>query len=92
MSCGGGLCKKYWGGQESRQVQITSLNPTESRQQDSFLDNTYQLKREKINQAVDLINERYGEFTVAPMPVIGRSKMPNVIALAWKPTGHRKTI
>lgn len=83
---------KHWSGQEARQVQITALNPTECRQQDLFLDNTQQLKREKINQAVDMINDRYGEFTVAPMPVIGRSEMPNVIAPAWKPTGHRKTI
>ncbi len=84
--------QKHWIGQEARQVQITALNPTESRQQDLFLDNTLQIKREKINQAVDKINQRYGEFTVAPMPVIGRSEMPNVIAPAWKPTGHRKTI
>lgn len=83
---------KYWSGQTARQVQITALNPTECRQLDLFLDNTYQIKREKINQAVDLINERYGEFTVAPMPVISRSEMPNVIAPAWKPSGHRKTI
>ena len=90
------LCRRFindsWNGQAAGQVQITALNPTECRQQDMFLDNTQQLKREKINQAVDKINERYGEFTVAPMPVIGRSEMPNVIAPAWKPTGHRKTI
>lgn len=90
------LCRQFikdnWNGKAAGQVQITALNPTECRQQDLFLDNTQQLKREKINQAVDKINERYGEFTVAPMPVIGRSEMPNVIAPAWKPTGHRKTI
>lgn len=83
---------KHWADQEARQVQIVALSPTECRQQDLFLDNTHQIKREKINQAIDKINERYGEFTVAPMPVIGRSEMPNVIAPAWKPTGHRKTI
>ena len=84
--------QKHWADQEARQVQIIALSPTECRQQDLFLDNTHQIKREKINQAIDKINERYGEFTVAPMPVIGRSEMPNVIAPAWKPTGHRKTI
>jgi DNA polymerase IV len=83
---------KHWASHEARQVQITALDPTECRQQDLFFDNTHQNKREKINLAVDKINERYGEFTVAPMPVISRSEMPNVIAPAWKPSGHRKTI
>ena len=39
---------KHWAGQEARQVQITVLSPTECRQQDLFLDNTYLLKREKL--------------------------------------------
>ena len=49
-------------------------------------------KRTQLNQALDAINGKFGDFTVAPMRVIGRSEMPNVIAPAWKPTGHRKTI
>jgi DNA polymerase-4 len=42
--------------------------------------------------AVDRINRRYGEFTVAPATLLGRSSMPNVIAPAWRPDGHRQTI
>lgn len=78
--------------QECRQVQVTALSPVHGKQQDLFIDNQTKQKRESLNQALDNINERYGEFTVAPMRVIGRSEMPNVIAPAWKPTGHRKTI
>jgi DNA polymerase-4 len=82
----------YYAGQECLQVQVTALSPAHSKQQDLFIDNDSKQKRESLNQAMDDINERYGEFTVAPIRVIGRSEMPNVIAPAWKPTGHRKTI
>lgn len=82
----------YYLGQECRQVQVTALSPEHGKQQDLFINSQAKQKRESLNQALDNINERYGEFTVAPMRVIGRSEMPNVIAPAWKPTGHRKTI
>jgi DNA polymerase-4 len=84
--------EKYYQGQQCRQVQVTALSPEHGKQQDLFIDNDAKHKRESLNQAMDDINERYGEFTVAPIRVIGRSEMPNVIAPAWKPTGHRKTI
>lgn len=44
------------------------------------------------NAAMDRINNRYGEFTLAPARLLNLSKMPNVIAPAWKPSGHRQTI
>lgn len=83
---------QYFHGEDSRQVQVTALSPVVSYQPDLFLDNGQRRKRERLNDAVDRINERFGEFTVAPTRVIGRSEMPNVIAPAWKPSGHRKTI
>lgn len=90
------LCKEFiksrYSGEECGQVQVTALNPTHHKQQDMFVDESHKQKREALNTAIDKINERYGEFTVAPTRVIGRSEMPNVIAPAWKPTGHRKTI
>ncbi|WP_297808683.1 DNA polymerase IV [uncultured Methylophaga sp.] len=90
------LCRRFvndcFAGEDSRQVQVTALNPTLGRQADLFIDNHEQHKRHALNNTVDQINERFGEFTVAPSRVIGRSEMPNVIAPAWKPSGHRKTI
>jgi hypothetical protein len=41
---------------------------------------------------MDNINKRYGEFTLARANLLKRSDMPNVIATAWKPYGHRQTI
>lgn len=41
---------------------------------------------------IDRINARYGEFTVAPATLLERSTMPNVIAPAWRPDGHRQHI
>lgn len=75
-----------------RQVQIIAMNPVSTVQLELFSDNGVKQKRSELNSAVDAINDRYGEFTVAPTRVIGRSEMPNVIAPAWKPEGHRKTI
>ena len=38
------------------------------------------------------VNNRYGEFTLTRAALMHRSDMPNVIAPAWKPYGHRQTI
>ena len=70
---------------------MTALDPRSYKGQiDLFGEDTS--RRYQLNRAMDLINERYGEFTVAPMPLLDRSTMPNVIAPAWKPYGHRQTI
>jgi DNA polymerase-4 len=46
----------------------------------------------RLYQTIDAINFRYGEFALAPARLLFRSDMPNVIAPAWKPFGHRETI
>ena len=89
------LCKyilsHHWQGQGIFQVQVTALDPRSYKGQiDLFGEESS--KRYQLNRTMDLINERYGEFTVAPMPLLDRSTMPNVIAPAWKPYGHRQTI
>jgi DNA polymerase-4 len=90
------LCREFfgrsWRGQGVWQVQVTALDPVDVCQPDLFEECDDKLRREALNRAVDQINERYGEFTVAPSRLIGRSAMPNVIAPAWKPSGHRKSI
>lgn len=80
-----------WSGQGCFQVQITALDPKDQGHQFNLFTQPDE-KREKINQAMDQINERYGEFTLAPGNLLHRSDMPNVIAPAWKPEGHRKTV
>ena len=82
---------RYWGGQGCHQVQITALDPRYADHQLDFLAPDHE-RRDRLNQAMDNINRRYGEFTLAPIRLLGRSKMPNVIAPAWKPFGHRETI
>ena len=89
-------CRQFtmnnWQGQSAWQVQVTALNPQNEQQTDLFIDPNQNQQRDKLNIAIDQINQRYGEFTVAPSRLIDRSTMPNVIAPSWKPTGHRKTI
>lgn len=86
------LVETHWNGQEVGHVQITANNPTSNRQIDLFEHAEAKIKREALNQAIDKINERYGDFTVSPTRLMGKSEMPNVIAPSWKPSGHRKTI
>ena len=89
------LCRKVmdeiWTGQGVHQVQVTALDPVNTGNQLELFDATDEEQRE-VNAVMDEINRRYGEFALAPARLLNRSSMPNVIAPAWKPFGHRQTI
>jgi DNA polymerase-4 len=89
------LCRKmlneFWFGQGSFQIQITALDPRPLYQQLDLFD-LHDDKRDRLNQTLDEINNIFGAYTVTPAPLINRSQMPDVIAPAWKPDGHRQTI
>jgi DNA polymerase-4 len=89
------LCRcaidETWHGQGVHQVQVTALNPVNAGSQLELFnaaDNT----RDEVNTVMDAVNRRYGELALAPARLLNRSSMPNVIAPAWKPFGHRQTI
>lgn len=92
------LCKKVintcWQGQGVHQVQVTAQDPRPlNGQLELFDERGAKEDKEKIaNITMDQVNARYGEFTLAPARLLNRSTMPNVIAPAWKPYGHRQTI
>ncbi|MES9968325.1 MAG: DNA polymerase IV [Sedimenticola sp.] len=90
-----GLCHRFtleqWHGEGVYQVQVTALDPRPLGDQLELFAPDQQ-RRERLNQARDQINRRYGEFALAPARLLLRSEMPNVIAPAWKPFGHRETI
>lgn len=86
-----GMLQEHWHGQGVSQVQVTALDPRVSHSQfDLFLPDTH--RRDALNTVMDAINVRFGEYTLAPAPLLHRSSMPNVIAPAWKPLGHRQSI
>lgn len=85
------LIYQHWHGQPVNQIQITALDPSNCGLQMDLFANINP-KRELLYSAVDAINDKYGEFTIAPTSMLHRSQMPNVIAPAWKPYGHRQTI
>ena len=89
------LCKlllmSVWRNEGIYQVQVRALDPKPTNGQlELFLDNDE--RRENCLLAQDKINQRYGELKVLPARLLKRSTMPNVIAPAWKPFGHRQTI
>ena len=85
------LLAQRWQGEPVCQIQVTALDPSAQGIQLDFFVNSSE-ERQSINQVIDDINDRFGEFTIAPVPLLFRSAMPNVIAPAWKPDGHRQTI
>ena len=85
------MLHQAWQGEPVSQIQVTALDPRSGEYQLDLLAQET-TKRNDINRVLDEINDRYGEFTIAPATLLHRSKMPNVIAPAWKPFGHRQTI
>ena len=70
---------------------MTALDPVDTGNQLELFQETA-APRNSANAVMDAVNQRYGEFTLAPARLLNRSSMPNVIAPAWKPFGHRQTI
>ncbi len=89
------LCEEvldhYWQSRGIHQVQVTALDPRPADQQRELFDDSPS-NASAVHAVMDRINQRYGEFTLAPARLLNRSTMPNVIAPAWKPHGHRQTI
>jgi DNA polymerase-4 len=89
------LCRRVidegWCGEGVHQVQVTALDPVDTDSQLQLFDALDETQRE-VNTVMDAVNQRYGELVLAPARLLNRSSMPNVIAPAWKPFGHRQTI
>jgi DNA polymerase-4 len=83
--------RNQWHGEAVIQVQVTAthLHNTSGQLELFTPDEVRTLNR---FTAIDCINRRYGEFSIAPATLLGRSSMPNVIAPAWRPDGHRQHI
>jgi DNA polymerase-4 len=90
-----GLCRTVmddiWAGEGVHQVQVTAFDPVNTGNQLQLFD-ALDAEQREVNAVMDAVNRRYGEFALAPARLLGRSSMPNVIAPAWKPYGHRQTI
>lgn len=85
------ILAQHWNREPVFQIQVTALDPCSDGLQLDFFAQPDE-KRDRVNAVMDDINDRYGEFVIAPVPLLLRSAMPNVIAPAWKPDGHRQTI
>lgn len=90
------LCRqvvaRQWRGDAIYQVQVTALDPRPRQLQGELFTDPQALMHAPGNRAMDAINQRFGDLTLAPARLINRSDMPDVIAPAWKPSGHRRTV
>ncbi len=89
------LCRDFmdraWHNEPVFQVQVTALAPRPRRLQLTLFEETAS-PNDALNVVMDEINRCYGEFTIAPARLLQRSTMPDVIAPAWKPAGHRQSL
>ena len=84
------LLRHHWRGEGIHQVQVTALVPSPRGQQmELFTDSGIPVADDMHDAVMDRVNGHYGEFTLAPARLLQRSNIPNVIAPAWKPDGHR---
>lgn len=85
------LLAERWHGEPLFQIQVTALDPRPLQHQgDLFAE--VDTAHEASNRAMDTINQRFGKLTITPARLVKRSEMPDVIAPAWKPSGHRRTV
>lgn len=85
------VMENLWHGEGVHQVQVTALDPQPGRRQMELF-GRHDETQDQVNAVMDQVNRRYGEFALAPATLLKRSDMPNVIAPAWKPHGHRQTL
>jgi DNA polymerase-4 len=90
FECARRLMKKRWRGEAVTHVQVTATHLRSASGQLELFDT--QTSESRRLAAVDRVNLKYGEFTLAPATLLRRSTMPNVIAPAWRPDGLRQTI
>jgi DNA polymerase-4 len=84
------LLKDQWRGEAVTHVQVTAGSLRHpAGQLELFSQSSPQAQR---LAALDRINRRYGELTLAPATLLARTTAPNVISPAWRPDGARETI
>ena len=73
------------------QVQVTAINPTQKNiQADLF---SKQAEQSAFLSTVDNINQRFGQDIIRPARLKSDPyDSPDVIAPAWRPNGHRKSV
>ncbi|HYW77668.1 MAG TPA: DNA polymerase IV [Gammaproteobacteria bacterium] len=85
------MLHERWRGTPVHQVQVTALDPHPAGRQRDLFERPDERARAR-DRAADRIAEKFGESALVPARLLGRSDMPDVIAPAWKPSGHRQTI
>lgn len=83
------LLTLYWSGQGLCQLQVTALDPQPQFQQLALFDRS---EVNRLDQAMDKINNRFGPFAITPATLLARSTMHDVIAPAWRPSGERRSV
>jgi DNA polymerase-4 len=85
------ILKTHWQGEPVWHCQVTALDPHPAGQQ-LCLFNKLDAKQARLHAAMDTINQRFGAHTLQPAALLQHTSTPNVIAPAWRPSGHRESV
>lgn len=78
-----------WQGEGLCQLQVTALYPQPTHAQ---LDLFEMGEQHAADNMMDLINQRFGAYTLTPASLLARTQMHDVIAPAWRPLGARRSV
>lgn len=81
---------RCWHGEGIHQVQFTATDPAPPVQGDLF--ETEDPRASARDRVADAVAEKFGQGALVLARLLGRSEMPDVIAPAWRPGGHRQNI
>lgn len=78
-----------WQGEGVCQLQVTALNPQATHAQPDLFETS---EAHAEDDMMDLINQRFGAYTLIPASLLARTQMHDVIAPAWRPIGTRRSV
>ncbi len=85
------ILRENWDGSGLCQIQITAQDPVFSHIQKELF-SAEESHAQKLNHIIDKINQKFGNHAIIPAPLLNRTKMNDVIAPAWKPSGVRESV
>lgn len=80
-----------WRGEPAYQVHVIATDPMPAGLQPDMFSGP-DPRRRQVNAVVDQVNAKYGDGTLLPAQLLGRSNLPKVISPAWQPRGPRQSI
>ena len=74
------------------QVQVTASNPKLLDLQYDLFGNTLNSKEQKIDNALDVIHQKFANVKIGSARLLGEINSPDVISPSWRPDGWKRSV